>query len=109
MTNWELRERFLPQLVAHMVRVAPIEAVYLYGSRARDDYHSRSDVDLAVLCPRADWRQWSQVQELAEGVPTLLYINTIRLESVEPSSRFWENIQEDKIALYESDAYRTAR
>ena len=37
-----------------------VQAIWLYGSRARGDNQERSDIDLAILCPTAlddDWRK----------------------------------------------------
>ena len=35
-----------------------IEAIYLFGSRARGTERERSDIDLAIVCPMAGMRDW---------------------------------------------------
>jgi predicted nucleotidyltransferase len=35
-----------------------IEAIYLFGSRARGTERERADIDLAIVCPMAGMRDW---------------------------------------------------
>lgn len=61
-------------------RLPFVEKVILYGSRARGDYASRSDIDLAIVCPNADVRQWAEVLEIIEKADTLLMIDCVRFD-----------------------------
>ena len=58
-----------------------VERVILFGSRARGDAAARADIDLAVECPTADARRWSDIQESVEQAPTLLQIDLVRLDT----------------------------
>ena len=49
-----------------------VDAIYLFGSRARGDNRERSDIDIAVLCPRATKKDWLSIQNnLAESAKVL--------------------------------------
>ena len=52
----------------------------LFGSRARGDASPRADVDVAVECPSADARRWSDLEEAAENAHHLLQIDLVRLD-----------------------------
>lgn len=59
-----------------------VESVYLFGSRARGDNRPRSDIDLAVSCPKATQDEWRKVQYIIEDADTLLEIDCVRLENI---------------------------
>jgi predicted nucleotidyltransferase len=59
---------------------AEVERVILFGSRARGDASPRADIDIAVDCPGADARCWSEIEEAVENAPTLLQIDLVRLD-----------------------------
>ena len=54
--------RFIERLAA----LPFVEALVLYGSRARGDHRPRSDIDLAVRAPSADAAQWQQVLDIVD-------------------------------------------
>lgn len=64
-----------------------VEKIILYGSRARADARPRSDIDVAVSCPYASEREWLDICEAVEDVPTLLSIDLIRLETASDALR----------------------
>ena len=35
-----------------------VDAIYLFGSRARGDHRDRSDIEIAILCQNADETDW---------------------------------------------------
>jgi predicted nucleotidyltransferase len=76
-----------------------VERIVLFGLRARGDAAPRSDIDLAVACPRADAKCWSDIVEAAETAPTLLQIDLIRIETA-PSELLDQIAREGRI-LYE--------
>lgn len=45
--NW--LEEMLEMIIASICRYAKVDAIYLYGSRARNTIHSNSDWDIAVI------------------------------------------------------------
>ena len=88
---------FLRQLTA----LPFVEALYLFGSRARGDARERSDIDLALMCPTATDDQWLQVLAIIEQADTLLCIDCVRLDAEPPASTLRAAIEQDKQVLYE--------
>lgn len=77
----ELSYRFIEDIKA----LPFVEAVYLFGSRARGDGQERSDIDLAVkLQKNAAANQWHEVLEIVEEADTLLEIDCVNLDEVAP-------------------------
>lgn len=79
-----------------------IADIYLYGSRARGEERTRSDIDLAVSCPDASESQWHQVLDIIENADTLLPIDIVRLDTL-PDGALKENIRKDHRVLYRKD------
>ena len=84
--------------------------LYLYGSRARGDYHENSDWDLLVLLDKpkkekSDWDNygWPFV-EMGLGINEIVSASTYTKDSCfnGPHALFYYNVEEDKEVLYES-------
>ncbi|MBI2267769.1 MAG: nucleotidyltransferase domain-containing protein [Armatimonadetes bacterium] len=86
-------------LVESLRQFTHVERVILFGSRARGDYEERSDIDLAIDISRADSREWSAVEEIAENARTLLKIDLVNLSRA--SSDLKHRILTEGITLYE--------
>ncbi len=78
-----------------------LEAIWLYGSRARENDRARSDIDLAILCPHATSEDWSKVQEIIDNADTLFHIDVIRFDILDETDRIRKNILNDKVVLFE--------
>ena len=59
-----------------------VERVILFGSRARGDNRVRSDIDIAVACPRASQREWLDLCDAVDDADTLLPVDLVRLDTV---------------------------
>lgn len=79
-----------------------VDAVWLYGSRARGNFRQRADIDLAVEAPRADARDWDRVLEIVENADTLLDIDCVRLDAAEPEFR--ARLMRDAVPLTARDS-----
>lgn len=77
-----------------------IDEIWLFGSRARQDHHQRADIDLALVCPKANEKNWEQILEIIEQADTLLKIDCIRLDTLSPSSTLFLAVQKEGIKLY---------
>ena len=77
-----------------------IEEIWLFGSRARRDNLERSDIDIAIVCPTADDKDWLKVIEIIDNADTLLKIDCIRLDKTRISDVLYQNIMKDKKILY---------
>lgn len=76
------------------------QRLVLYGSRARGDFHARSDVDLAVYGMPEKQRGSFSVE--AEDLPTLLKLDIVHIsENIEPA--FLQNIEKDGVTLYAAE------
>ncbi len=81
-----------------------VDAIYLFGSRARGDNRERSDIDIAVLCPRATKKDWLSILNIVENADTLLMIDCIRLDEELTTSPLYQQIAKDKQLIYERAA-----
>jgi nucleotidyltransferase substrate binding protein (TIGR01987 family) len=80
--------------------LAYVEALWLYGSRSKNKENKVSDIDLAVVCPRATDIEWMNIKEIIENADTLFEIDLVRFDQLE-DSEFKKNVLRDKIILFE--------
>lgn len=75
-----------------------VQKVVLFGSRARGDYHPRSDFDIALYVSQGDI---SLLKEEIEEIPTLLHIDiTVITEKISDFDvLFIENIKKEGIVI----------
>ncbi len=85
----------------HRLEALPfVDAVWLYGSRARGDNFARADIDLAVLCPHASREDWRQVLDLVEEADTLLHIDCVRFDTLQIHDELRDSIVTDHVELF---------
>ena len=79
------------------IKVLPfVQAVWIYGSRARGDYEERSDIDMAVVCKEGtNWLDWSKIEEIVEHKDTLLQVDLVRFDMLS-EGKFKERIVQEK-------------
>jgi predicted nucleotidyltransferase len=77
-----------------------IDAIYLYGSRARGDGDDWSDIDLAIYCPNATSTQWDYVQQVLHTQEILVPIPATRYDTLIEVG-FKAQIDKDKKILFE--------
>ena len=67
-------ETSLPYHFIDQLRALPfVEAIYLFGSRARGDQQSRSDIDLAIkMSPHHEQRDWHKVIDIIDKADVIL-------------------------------------
>ena len=83
-----------------LIKLSFIERIWLYGSRARGDNSERSDIDLAIMCPKANDSDWLQVQNILENADTLLKIDCIRFDLLSESNTLRQAIIEQGECLF---------
>jgi predicted nucleotidyltransferase len=84
--------------------------LYLYGSRARGDYHEDSDWDLLLLLdkPNINYKEREAMEypftdmgwDIGEDINVRAYTNTQWFKGIH--TMFYYNVEEDKKLLYES-------
>jgi len=89
------------QFIEKLKALPFVDAIYLYGSRARGTQRQRSDIDIAVLCPRASSLEWHQITDIIDEADTLLEIDCLRLDHEPVDSRLRQQIERDKKVIYE--------
>lgn len=77
-----------------------VEEIRLFGSRARGVARPRSDIDLAVLAPGADARDWDRARLIAEEADTLLKIDLVRLDAMSPANPLRQEIMATGRVVY---------
>ncbi len=89
------------KFISELMKKPYIEAIYLYGSRARGDHQERSDIDLAIVCSTATSTQWAEVLDIIDDADTLLKVDCVRYDRLTniPLKR---NIDRDRQVIYES-------
>lgn len=80
-----------------------VDALWLFGSRARGDFRPRSDVDLAVEAPRASAGDWQRLLDLLEEADTLLGVDCVRLDTLAAGDPLRSRIERDGRLLYRRD------
>lgn len=88
------------QFLQALARLPFVEAIWLFGSRARGEQRERSDIDLAIECPSASEVQWQQVLAIVDEADTLLPIDCVRLDAEAPQSPLYQAILRDRVPLY---------
>ncbi len=75
-----------------------VDEIWLFGSRSKGDETSRSDIDLAILCPNASESEWQKIRAIIESADTLLKIDCIRFDKLD-DERLKREIQSSKTIL----------
>lgn len=77
-----------------------VEAIYLFGSRATLDHEQKSDIDLAIVCPKATQAQWYSLLEIIDDADTLLAIDCVRFDKLKADDPLKIAIQKNHQVLY---------
>jgi predicted nucleotidyltransferase len=76
------------KLVEHISAFPSVQKIILFGSRAKGTHTTFSDIDIAVVGVK-DRGEWLHILSLADvednRVPTLLKIDLVQLERVDPA------------------------
>ena len=96
------------QFLKKLTHLPFVDEIWLYGSRARRDNNKLSDIDLAIVCPRASENDWLLIDEIIDQADTLHNIDCVRFDSL-LNHVLKENILKFKRKLYVKDSGFMAR
>lgn len=88
--------RFLQELAA----LPFVDALWLFGSRARGDFQARSDIDVAVAAPQASAGDWLRILDTLDEADTLLSVDCVRLDALAAQDPLRQRIEQDGELLY---------
>ena len=77
-----------------------VEKILLYGSRAKGVNAERTDIDLAIQCPKATDEDWNDILAVIDGADTLLDIDCVRLDKIK-DLKFRQSIMESAKVLFQ--------
>jgi predicted nucleotidyltransferase len=80
MPNVGLSDSILRQIGDQAALYPEIEALVLYGSRARGDYRPSSDIDLAVVAEHMPSRRFSEFWNALDDLPIIFKIDTLHMQ-----------------------------
>lgn len=98
--KYNIHDRVIRDIVSSAERYG-VEKVILFGSRARGDHRSNSDIDIAVSGGNYDDFYWS----LNENAWTLLSFDVVDLDRG-ISDELREEIKRDGVVIYENKEAR---
>lgn len=79
-----------------------VDAIYLFGSRARGDHRERSDIDLAIRYSDEDAYHRRVVKAIVDEISdTFLGIDLVEYQDSKLSKEFRDRIDKEKVVLYE--------
>jgi predicted nucleotidyltransferase len=88
------------QFIKQLKSLSFVEEIWLFGSRARGDNQDRSDIDIAIICPKATKNDWLKVLSIIEEADTLLKIDCVRFDMLQEDDALKSNISRFKTVLY---------
>lgn len=77
-----------------------VEAIWLFGSRAIGDATERSDIDLAIICPKATPKDWQCILDIVDEADTLHHIDCVRFDTLSSENPLRQAIIKQHIILF---------
>lgn len=103
-----ISQRFIYQLREYCRTNNDIDRVVLFGSRARGDYRTTSDIDLAVFANNCSHSQQNLIEHDISNMLTPLKIDVVFMNRL-TKDNLLSNIKKDGVVIYEQgEALRKA-
>ncbi len=97
--SWICERKFFKKLC----ELSFVDEIWLYGSRARGTNYEKSDIDLAIVCPRATSVEWREVRDIIEEADTLFKIHCVQFDTLSEEDTFRKTILRDRVVLYQRE------
>lgn len=101
MSLFGLESDALAEMRALCERTLGLECVWIFGSRARDDWRPRSDVDLAVEAPSWTQQEFGDFEEAMRQLPLVYQLDLVHWQAVS-TPVFKAQIERDRKVFWES-------
>jgi uncharacterized protein len=98
-----LSSKTLDQITCVLARFSQVEKAILFGSRAKGIHKPGSDIDLALVGDKLDWRTIGQIESAFDDLP-LPYCFSLILLSERSDPEVAAHIHRVGIALFERSA-----
>ena len=87
------------QFIEKLKSLPYVDQIYLYGSHARSTHRVRSDIDLAIVCPKAQPQDWFTIMDIIDHADTLLKIDCVHYDTLQ-NQALKQAIDHDKRIIY---------
>lgn len=94
-----LSERIVDSLRDVFARYPMVRKAVMYGSRAAGSHRSYSDIDIAVMAPAMQDRDFSALWNELDDLPILFRLDVVHFERVS-NPRLRQNIIAEGVVLY---------
>jgi predicted nucleotidyltransferase len=98
-----LTEKTLTQLASVLARFSNVEKAILFGSRAKGTHKPGSDIDLALVGEKLDWRTIGRIDSALDDLP-LPYCFSLIVFSERTDPEVAAHIRRVGIPLFERNA-----
>lgn len=95
-----ISKRFISELQSYCSKNDQIEKIFLFGSRARGDYHRSSDIDLAVFTRKISHTQQNLIEQAINQMSTPLKIDVVFMDRLTKEKLIF-NIRKEGVVIYE--------
>jgi predicted nucleotidyltransferase len=95
-----LTDKTLNQIAGVLVRFSDVEKAVLFGSRAKGTHKSGSDIDLALVGDKLNWRTVGRIDSALDDLP-LPYCFSLIIFSDKTDAEVAAHIQRVGIPLFE--------
>jgi nucleotidyltransferase substrate binding protein (TIGR01987 family) len=102
MNNFFETLNIIRPIVDQIMLIEGIDAIYLFGSRAKGNSQKKSDIDLAIICPKINEDDWGNICEIINNAQTLIKIDCVRFDTLSLNSPLRADIEKDKIVIFQA-------
>lgn len=104
MNSFGVDDVYMTRIVGALTANPKVSKVLLFGSRARGNFESGSDIDLAVSAPGLSFNEYLDLRGRLSDLPIVFKMDLVHLEALPPESPMAAQIDRDGITLYTSAA-----
>jgi proline iminopeptidase len=104
MNSFGLDDVYIARIVEALTGNPKVSKILLVGSRARGNFKSGSDIDLAVSAPGLSFNEYLDLTGRLSDLPIVFKMDLVHLEALPAESPLAAQIARDGITLYTAAA-----